>query len=221
MDKKEKGAVSIVSIFLCLIIIALAAVAVYLYMDLRKLKNSNASEAIKIPETTIEEKTSTEENKTEAEVIKDRMSLLEGDESKYSSNLSTRTYAVTASLRTADGDIKLYLGTDNKLYVEADESNGNEIPGATDKNGAIYGVDLGLRDISMIYEAEFGGRNNQKSALIILREDGYFYALKNILDSNYKEEKIDVEKPVGCYIPVTGIGKTIVIDENGESTEVE
>ena len=222
MDKRERGAVSIVSVFLCIIIIALAAVAVYLYMDLRKLKTANASGgSLTLPETKLEDLEEKKENKTSEEIVKDRMSMLDGDSKGYSSNLASRTYAVTVSLRTDDGEIKLYLGTDNKLYVESDQLNGVAVPGASDKFGAIYGIDLGVEDINMVYEAEFGGKNGQKSAIIILREDGYFYALKDILDSNYNEEKIEVENPVNCYIPVTGAGKTIIIDSDGNSTEVE
>ena len=218
MNKKERGSVSIVSVFLFIIIIALAAVAVYLYMDLRKAKAATPSDALKVPttENIIEEEEP--EEKTDQEIIKDRISMLNGG-SDYSTNLTTKTYAVPVNLRSDNGDIHLYLGTDNKLYVEYND--GIDIPGASDSNGAIKGLDLGLQDIVMVYEAEFGGRADQKSAVIILKTDGYFYALRNILNSNYAEEKIDVENPVSCYIPATGAGKTVIIDSKGNSTEIE
>jgi len=225
MKRRENGAVSIVSIFLVIIIIALAGLAIYLYMDLSKLKKANATASISTPtkEIELEEETKTKKE-TETEIIQNRLSELEGNSGvKFSTNLSTKTYAIKAVLRRKDADdINVYLGTDNRLYVEASQSIGGiEIPGATNEKGKIYGLDLGLNDLTMIYEAELGGKNNQRSALIILKSDGYFYVLRNILDSNYTEEKIEVKNPVSCYIPATSRGKTIVVDSSGMATEIE
>ena len=143
---------------------------------------------------------------------------------KYIKNIKTRPNAISVVVSSNEtGDKAIFiLGTDNKIYLETYDDDDTKIPGAVGPAGDYTGQYIGIDNVVRIFDAYHtpfdGGSYN---GMLILKEDGNLYILRNPADEDYKLEKLENKNIVTTYNVIDEAGTTYVVDISGNSFAIK
>ena len=174
---------------------------------------------VKENQKSINEKTQVSEN---SEIENEKTNVNEVAYNELLEGLSKReaAIAVTISSNTIYQNETFVLGVDNKIYLQT--SDGIEIPGAIGSDGNYNGSYIGIDNVARIFKTyHTPGEGGSLYGLLILKNDGTLYILRNPADKNYSLEKIDRNYIVDAYDAISSSGTTYIVDIFGNSYPIK
>ena len=217
-QKSNKGVI----IVLIILVIGLSC---YIAYDKFKVEDTKTVVNETTDTTTKEETKTTDDNIINEETKNDSTTLNTEDLYKqFINNIKVRNSAEMITLTSnKDGSkITIVLGTDNKLYVETYNDNDTKIPGAVGSGGDYTGKYINIDGVVRIFHTKHThSEGGSYSGLLVLKEDGNLYILRNPADNDYNLEKIEHKNIVYAYDTISGTGTTYVVDISGNQYEIK
>ena len=144
---------------------------------------------------------------------------------QYINNIKTRKDAtpITITSNKSGDKANFILGSDNKLYLETYADKDTKIPGTMGSDGFNYnGQYIGIDGVVRIFETyHTPSEGGSYHGMLVLKEDGNLYILRNPVDKDYSLEKLDQKYIVDSYYAITAQGTTYVVDILGNQYAIK
>ena len=205
MENKKSNVFNIL-----LVIIVIGLIGFILYDKF--IKDDNDHNSVSNNTTNTQVTTIEEQQKNDTTTIKVDSTITAYN--NFLNNIKTRQRAEEVTFRNIDSYITIILGTDNNLYLE--DSGSTPIPGAYGSGGQYTGASINISTVVRIfYTTHSIGEGGSLSGLLILKDNGELYMMKNVVNNDYSLEKLDIKYVVDAYQTISPSGETHVVDING------